>query len=208
MKRLIPVLLAAALLMPVTSEAKAKKSKKAALVMGKEVIFVASDLRTASLEKDSVNNVKHSLVYYCPIENSHETAPGVDASGHALIPAFKHGDVWYPLSYDENGKIIVAGNPPVALDAAACPTPCGTEVCEPKKEKKCKVSKKGKKGKKGKKAKAPEATTEAAPEAKAPEAAADAAPAPAAETKAPEAAADAAPAAPAATEAATEAKTN
>lgn len=152
MKRLIPVLLAAALLVPASSAFAAKvdpcsgdKDVKS-VSLGKEVVYVSEDMKSASFTKDATHTMKHNLMYYSAQSNFSRRTPGTDKDGNALAPAFKHGDVWHVLSRDENGNLIV--------DGAAAPetaiAPCAP--CTDKKEAKA-PAKKGKKGKKAKKAK-------------------------------------------------------
>ncbi|HOT28847.1 MAG TPA: hypothetical protein PLU72_11705 [Candidatus Ozemobacteraceae bacterium] len=165
MKRLLPVLLAAALLVPVSSAFAAKvdpcsgdKDVKS-VSLGKEVVYVSADMKSASFTKDATHTLKHDLMYYSAQSNFSRRTPGTDKDGNALAPAFKHGDVWHILSRDENGNLIV--------DGAAAPETAVAPSADKKEEVK-KPAKKAKKGKKAKKAKKAKKVEEKAAEPVAP----------------------------------------
>ncbi|MFZ2958674.1 MAG: hypothetical protein WA705_17430 [Candidatus Ozemobacteraceae bacterium] len=168
MKRLLPVLLALSLMVPGAAMAKDKKvakKSKAKIVdsekcsgdkdvksvnLGKEVVFVSEDLKSASFTKDETHTLKHNLGYYDAKTGFSKRTPGVSPDGEALVPAFKHGEAWHIVSRDANGAIIVDGAAP---EATIAPAPLGGDVIAPAPEKVKKPAKKGKKGKKAKKAK-------------------------------------------------------
>ncbi|MBF0500342.1 MAG: hypothetical protein HQM09_09420 [Candidatus Riflebacteria bacterium] len=171
MKRLLPVLLAVALLVPGAAMAKGKKvsAKKAKgpaiesekcsgdkdvknVSLGKEVVFVSEDLKSASFSKDEKNTLKHNLCYYDAKSGYNRRTPGMSPDGDALVPAFKHGETWHVLSR-VNDAIVVDGGVNPTEAAVAPAAPAGDMIVAP--EKKAKTSKKGKKGGKkgGKKAK-------------------------------------------------------
>jgi len=178
MKRLLPILLAVALVIPGTADAaKAKKAKKAktdvpewavesekcsgdrdvkSVSLGKETIYVSADMRSASFQKDEVHTLKHNLAYYSPTSNYFRRTPGLSPDGTPLVPAFRHGDVWYSLGRDENGTILINGTP------ISAPVIAPADQAAPK----AKKPRKGKKGKKAKKAKKVEETAPATEEKK------------------------------------------
>ena len=178
MKRLLPILIAVALIVPATDAFAAGKAKKASkkvvdsercagdrdvksVVLGKEIVFVSQDLRMVSFTKTEACTLKHTLVYFNPKSGEFKKTPGMDPTGESLIPGFKHGEVWYPLAKDENGNPTV-GNAPAA-DATYAPVEGAGDMINAAPAKPAKKAKKDKKGKKGKKAK--KAKKEAAPKA-------------------------------------------
>jgi len=191
MKRLLPIMLAVALVVPATSAFAAKSAKKAKKVaiercsgdkdvksvsLGKEVVYVSEDMKSVSFAKDEKNTLKHNLMYYSAKTEYSRRTPGLDKEGNALVPSFKHGDVWHMLSRDENGNLIVDGAAAPATETAIAPADEKQEVKKP--AKKAKKSKKSKKSKKAKKVEAPKADEKAAePAAAAPAPAAEPAPA-------------------------------
>jgi len=188
-------MLAVALMVPATSAFAAKGAKKAKKVaiercsgdkdvksvsLGKEVVYVSEDLKSASFSKDEKNTLKHNLMYYSAKTEYSRRTPGLDKEGNALVPSFKHGDVWHMLSRDDNGNLIVDGAAAPATEAAIAPADeTKQEVKKP--VKKAKKAKKSKKSKKAKKVEAPKADEKAAEPAAAAPAAEPAPAAPAAE---------------------------
>lgn len=201
MKRLFPVMLAVALFVPASSAFAAKSSKVAidrcsgdrdvkSVSLGKEVVYVSEDLKSASFTKDEKNTQKHNLMYYSAKTDYSRRSPGLDKEGNPLVPSFKHGDVWHSLTRDENGNMIVDGVAAPVDETAVAPIDEQKEVKKPaKKAKKGKKSKKAKKAKKvveqkvEEKAAEPAAAAPAAEPTPAAEPAPAAAPAPATETK-------------------------
>ncbi|HEY9070330.1 MAG TPA: hypothetical protein VIV61_08720 [Candidatus Ozemobacteraceae bacterium] len=179
MKRLLPVMLAVALLVPASSAFAAKGTKKAKKVaiercsgdrdvksvsLGKEVVYVSEDLKSASFAKDEKHTQKHNLMYYSAKTEYSRRTPGVDKEGNALVPAFKHGDVWHVLSRDENGNLVVDGAAAPVADTTVAPADEKKEEVK-KPAKKAKKSKKAKKAKKAKKVEEKAAEPAAAPAA-------------------------------------------
>ena len=171
MRRLLPILLAVALLFPGAAMAKGKKAKAAkanvpewavesekcsgdrdvkSVSLGKEVVYVNEALNSVSFTKNEMNTLKHNLVYKCPNCDYNKRTPGVCKCGGTLVPSFKHGETWYKLDRDVNGNVLVEGAP--AIDPSMAPVPAP--------EKKVKKAKKARKGKKAKKAKKVEETKE------------------------------------------------
>jgi hypothetical protein len=153
MKKILVALLVAALFVPGTGFAKAKKAKVDVpewavesercsgdkdvknVSLGREAIWVSEDLGSASYAKDSYHAHKHTLVYFCADHNYFRKTPGVGPKGDALTPGFKHGDNWYALGYDAGGNLTVNGIP-------AIQAPVDYQAKAPKKNKKGKKSKK------------------------------------------------------------------
>lgn len=181
MKRFLPILLGVCLLLPTSAmAAKSKKAKKAkenvpewavesekcsgdrdvkSVRLGKEVVYLNEGLNIVSFTKAEGTTLKHDLYYSCAKCDFHKRTPGVDAAGDPLVPSFKHGSVWYNVSHDMNGTVVVEGAPAVdpTMEPVAAPAPV----------KKAKGKKgKGKKAGKGKGKKVKEAAAPAAEPAK------------------------------------------
>lgn len=159
MKKLLPVLLAVALIVP-AGQADAAKTKKVAIEscagdkdvksisLGKEVVYTSADKSMVSFTKTAATPVKYHLVYFCADDSYFRKTPGVGPNGHVLVPGFRHGDTWYALSKDENGNPMLTNAPATSAhisDAAPVVKPA-------KKVKKAKKAKSEKKAKKEKKA--------------------------------------------------------
>ena len=150
MKKLLVVLLVAALFVPGTVFAKAKKAnvpewaiesehcagdKDAANIrLGGEKIYVNEGMSQACFCKCGECKFKHDLYYSCFYCNKNKKTPGVCKCGAPLVPSFKHGDTWHTLNRDANGNMTIDGV------SAQAPAPCAPEA--PKKAKKSKKSKK------------------------------------------------------------------
>lgn len=183
MKRLLPIFLAVALLVPSAVMAKGKKAKRArakenvpewavetekcsgdrdlkSVNLGKEAIYLNEGLNTASFNKSEFTPMKHALVYKCPSCDFYKSTPGSCKDGSDLAPSFKHGETWYKLNRDEAGNVVVEGAPPGAPVMAS---PMDQTV--PAKKSGKKGRKGGKKGKKSKKAKKVDAPVEEKKEA-------------------------------------------
>lgn len=179
MRRLLPVLLAVALMVPGVAMAKtAKKAAKAKKVvsyvdsdkcqgdkdapapkLGKEFVYLSADLKSVAMKKDETHTLKHQVFYYLPDGSYHRSSPGAK-DGQALIPGFKHGEAWHSLSYDANGAMVVDNAAAASTEIAPAAPAADMGAPAPVKEKKAKKSKKSKKGKKAKKAKADAPATE------------------------------------------------
>ncbi|MBI3038901.1 hypothetical protein HYY75_07625 [bacterium] len=175
MRRLIPIILVAALFFPGVSIAKGKKSHKAkargntpewavetdrcsgdkdmpSAALGKEKIFLNEGMSSASFSKDELHTFKHDLYYSCPTCDVHKRGPGAcSACSGELKASFKHGDTWHVVSRDLNSALVidgVAGAPPAEPAVAPIPSQASCDMsadCPKMTPGECKHCKKGKK---------------------------------------------------------------